>query len=97
MKRTGNLYKEICDPTNLELAHRHARKGKGWYAEVMKVNNDLDRYLDELRESMISQSYETSEYQVFSRSVEKKVRKSEISANCRIILIELLNGQSCKL
>lgn len=74
MKRTGNLYKEICDPTNLELAHRHARKGKGWYAEVMKVNNDLDRYLDELRESMISQSYETSEYQVFSRKEGTKVR-----------------------
>lgn len=75
MKRAGNLYSEICDSSNLELAHRHAKKGKGWYAEVLRVNDDLDTYLDDLHEKMVNHEYETSEYNVFSRKEGNKVRE----------------------
>lgn len=34
MKRYGHLYEKIYDMKNLKLAHQHAKKGKGWYAEV---------------------------------------------------------------
>lgn len=75
MKRVGNLYDKICDPTNLELAHKHAKKGKGWYAEVLQVDNNLDKYLEDLRNIMINHEYETSEYQVFSRKEGHKIRE----------------------
>ena len=38
MKRYGNLYEQIYDMKNLELAHQNAKKGKGWYKEVKMVD-----------------------------------------------------------
>lgn len=38
MKRYGNLYPKIYDMDNLTLAHKNAKKGKGWYQEVKMVD-----------------------------------------------------------
>lgn len=75
MKRVGNLYEEICSIENLRLAHQHARKGKGWYAEVIAVDNDLDNKLEELSRMMKEHLYKTSEYTMFKRREGKKVRE----------------------
>ena len=45
MKRYENLYQKICSMDNLKEAHRNARKGKGWYAEVKEVDTHLEEYL----------------------------------------------------
>ena len=34
MKATGDLFSKICDMDNLRKAHKNAKRGKGWYAEV---------------------------------------------------------------
>ena len=36
MKDTGDLFSKICDMDNLRKAHKNAKRGKGWYAEVKR-------------------------------------------------------------
>lgn len=61
MKRYGHLYEKIYDMENLKLAHQHAKKGKGWYAEVQMIDSDPDKYLKELQDMLINKTYHTSE------------------------------------
>ena len=42
MKDTGDLFSKICDMDNLRKAHKNAKRGKGWYAEVKRIEKDLD-------------------------------------------------------
>ena len=44
MKRVGNLYQIISSMDNLKAAHLNARKGKGWYKDVKKVNEHEEEY-----------------------------------------------------
>lgn len=46
MKDTGDLFSKICDMDNLRKAHKNAKRGKGWYAEVKCIEKDLDHYLN---------------------------------------------------
>ena len=64
MKRYGHLYEKIYDMENLKLAHQHAKKGKGWYAEVQMIDSDPDKYLKELQDMLMNKTYHTSEYEV---------------------------------
>lgn len=56
MKRYGHLYEKIYDMENLKLAHQHAKKGKGWYAEVQMIDSDPDKYLKELQDMLINKT-----------------------------------------
>lgn len=75
MKRVGNLYAEICSMDNLKLAHKQARKGKGFYQEVKMVNEDPAYYLGELQDMLVNHTYHTSEYDIFEKQEGKKLRK----------------------
>ena len=75
MKRVGCLYQKVYDLDNLRLAHKNARKGKGWYSEVLEVNSDEDKYLKMIQESLIEKTYNTSEYTVFTKVEINKVRE----------------------
>lgn len=75
MKRYGHLYEKIYDMENLKLAHQHAKKGKGWYAEVQMIDSDHDKYLKELQDMLINKTYHTSEYEVFYKNEHGKTRK----------------------
>lgn len=75
MKRYSHLYEKIYDIENLRLAHKHAKKGKGWYREVQEIDKDPDKYLKEIQEMLIKHTYKTSEYEVFHKQDGKKVRK----------------------
>lgn len=75
MKRYGNLYQKIYDIENLKLAHKHARKGKGWYEEVKMIDENPDYYLGLLQEMLINHTYHTSEYEVFYKTEGSKTRK----------------------
>lgn len=75
MKRIGNLYEKICSMDNLKLAHQHAKKGKGWYQEVRKIDRNPDKYLKELQDMLLNHTYHTSQYEVFFKKEGQKVRK----------------------
>jgi len=62
MKRYGNLYEKITDYQNLVQAHLKARRGKGHYTDVKKINSDPDKYLKHLQEMLIDKTYRTSPY-----------------------------------
>jgi len=74
MKRYGNLYEKIYDMDNLRLAHKNARKGKGWYKEVIMVDSDEERYLTMLQNMLIEKTYKTSEYITFTKQDGTKER-----------------------
>ena len=75
MKRIGYLYEQIYDMNNLKLAHKNARRGKGWYKEVCRVDNEPDKYLGILQEQLKNQSYNTSDYIIFERQEGVKLRE----------------------
>lgn len=75
MKRYDHLYEKIYDLENLRRAHQHAKKGKGWYREVVEIDKDPDKYLKQIQEMLINHTYKTSEYEVFYKKEGKKVRK----------------------
>ena len=75
MKRYGNLYSKIYDMNNLKLAHRNARKGKGWYKEVKMVDADEEHYLKKLQDMLINKTYKTSEYETFLKKEGLKERE----------------------
>lgn len=75
MQGTGNLFSKIYAIDNLHLAYKNAKKGKGWYKEVKEIEKDLDRYLKELRESLINHTYHTSPYEIFTRIEGQKERE----------------------
>lgn len=74
MKRYDHLYEKIYDIENLRKAHQHAKKGKGWYKEVIEIDKDPDKYLKQIQEMLINHTYHTSEYEVFTKKEGKKER-----------------------
>lgn len=74
MKRVGYLYEKIYDMDNLRLAHKNAKRGKGWYAEVQRVEKHLDEHLLHLQNMLIHHTYKTSEYETFVRNESGKER-----------------------
>lgn len=75
MKGTGDLFSKIYDMENLKTAHKHARRGKGWYKEVKQVESNLDGALKKLQISLIEHTYHTSPYEVFEKEENGKVRE----------------------
>lgn len=65
MKRYGNLYEQICSYDNLLLAFQMASKGKHLRDEVQKFAADLEPNLNQIRDELVSHTYETSPYEVF--------------------------------
>lgn len=75
MKRFGNLYEQIYDMDNLKLAHQNAKKGKGWYKEVLMVDNNPEYYLGLLQNKLKYKTYKTSEYETFIKKDSGKERE----------------------
>ena len=74
VKRYGNLYNSVYDMQNLELAHKHAKKGKGWYREVKQLERNLKGGLRVIRHLLLSHDYKTSDYEMFLKQEGDKVR-----------------------
>ena len=74
IKRIGNLYSQIYDIENLELAHQHAKRGKGWYTEVQIVEAHKGLYLKNLQQQFINHTYKTSKYSKFIKKEGSKER-----------------------
>lgn len=93
MKGTGDLFSKICDMDNLKQAHINAKKGKGWYQEVKQVEKNLDKSLEQLQSSLITHTYKTSVYKVFTK---KEGRKSGRYTSYLITQIGYVNGRYYK-
>ena len=66
MKRIGNLYERVCNTENLYLAYTKAKKGKANTYGVLHFEKELESNLQSIQEELISGSYRTSEYSVFT-------------------------------
>ena len=75
MKRYGYLWDKIIDFDNLMLAHRNARRGKTWYAEVKMVDSDPYTYIDRIYWMLKEKTYRVSPYEVFIRNDTGKERE----------------------
>lgn len=60
---------------NLKLAHKNARKGKGWYQEVKLVDSNPEHYLKEIQKMLKTHTFRTSGYEVFYKQEGDKNRK----------------------
>ena len=64
MKRHGDLWGEIVDIENIELAFNNARKGKSWQRQVKEVMADKENKLNELQQMLLNKTYKVSPYKV---------------------------------
>lgn len=62
MKRYGNLWQQVIDPENIELAYLRARRGKTWQKTVLRVEHNKREILDGVRRSLIHHTFTTSDY-----------------------------------
>ena len=74
MKRYNNLFSQITDYENLQLAHKNAQKGKKHYPEVVKVNAREEEYLIDLQKQLQNKTFVNSEYKTFVKEGLKKER-----------------------
>lgn len=74
MKRYGNIYERICSTENVLEAHNNAKRGKMHYQEVQKVEASLDIYLQELQTQLVTKTFKTSEYHIFTKTDSGKPR-----------------------
>jgi len=74
MKRIDDLFIKIIDKDNLRLAHQNARKGKKHYSEVKKVDKNIDKYIDDLHFLLKNKTFKNSEYEIFERNCNGKIR-----------------------
>ena len=63
MKRHGNLFEKITTTENIYLAYCKARKGKRWQRKVQLFEKDLDNNIENIRQSLINKTFQTSIYQ----------------------------------
>jgi hypothetical protein len=97
MKSHGALWPIIVSDENLKRAHKHAKKGKGWYEEVKIVDanvaesdDGMGSMLKDLQSNLINHTHKTSKY---TKKQRKEGRKIRDLTNCPITLTESRNGR----
>ena len=62
MKRHGNLWEQITDIDNIELAYKKAKKGKTWQRKIKKFEKVKTEKMLELKDMLVTNNYKTSPY-----------------------------------
>lgn len=75
MKRLGNVFREIISIDNLIEAHKNARRDKSFYTEVKMVDSDPVKYANIVRKMLKKKEYKVSEYDIFEKQCDNKLRK----------------------
>lgn len=65
MKRTGNIYPEICSIENLKLADTKARKGKYNQPAIKEHDRNREANIQALHAMLVNKTYKTSAYHLF--------------------------------
>lgn len=66
MKRIGNIFNEIIDLHNLQVADMLARRGKAHNKEIVAFDKDRDSLLRQLHQSLADGTFRTSPYSCFT-------------------------------
>ena len=75
MKRFNNLYKQIYDMKNIQIAHKNAKKGKAHYSEVRMVEANPEKYFTKIHNILKNKTFRNSEYKIFMRKDSGKERE----------------------
>jgi len=76
MKKYGYLYEQIYDITNIELAHKNARKGKTHYSEVRMIDNNPQKYFNNINNMLKNKTYKNSKYKIMIKKTDNgKIRE----------------------
>lgn len=78
MKRIGHIYPDVCSADNLYNAYRLARKGKGDRKEVARFDLHLEIELRQLREELMTKTYQPGAYR-YRTIYERKPRTISIA------------------
>lgn len=65
MKRSGNLYTQICSQENIILADQRARKRKANQSAIKLFDANREANLAIIRDSLLMQTYQVSAYETF--------------------------------
>jgi hypothetical protein len=82
MKTHSHLWEIIVSDENLMEAHKNAKKGKGWYEEVLMVERDIHsdpnkpmgKLIPKLQRKLKNHTHHTSKYTTQQRREGKKIR-----------------------
>jgi len=91
MKRAGNLYAEIAEKSNLELAFWKAQKGKSSQPYIRAFRDNLDEELDRIREELLSGTHHWGDYHRFYIHEPKKRLICACSFQERVIQHAVMN------
>lgn len=75
MKRHGDLWGEITSMETLRYAHQQAKRGKGHYSAVKRVEKDVEGHLQQIQEMLRNKTFATGEYQIEDRMEGGKLRR----------------------
>ena len=91
MKRTGNLYGDICDFKNLLRAARTAQKGKRFKAGCREFNLDLEKNLLTIQQELRDGTYRPGAYRHFRVHEPKERIISAVPYRDRVVHHALMN------
>lgn len=75
MKRYNNIYPIIYNKANLRKAYKKAKKNKNKAEEIKYFEDNKERLLDELQQSLKNKTFKTSEYNIYNIVDKGKERK----------------------
>lgn len=75
MKRYNKLFEKVVDIDNIKDAIKNSSKGKLKKKEVKLVLNNIDLYVEKIRNMLINGNYNTSKYFIFNKKSGYKIRK----------------------
>lgn len=65
MKVYKNLFKQISSHENVCTAYHNAIKGKKRYKEVIEIEKDREKFLEEITKELQEKTYKVSPYDIF--------------------------------
>lgn len=74
MKRYGNLYSQICDIKNIQVAYENARRGKTKTRPVMRVDENPNCYLLKIQQILEDKTFVNGKYNTFELTERGKHR-----------------------
>jgi hypothetical protein len=78
MKRIGNLYNQICDRNNIELAIKNSQKSKKKNKNVIEFNKNYENNLEILINLLKEEKYVISDYKIKYIKDGNKIRELKI-------------------
>lgn len=74
MKRYGNLWEEITSMETLRYAHAQAKRSKGHYSAVKRVEKDVEGHLLAIQKALRDKTFTTGTYRIQERMEGGKMR-----------------------